>query len=526
MHRCFPLFLAAPPPRRGVLQRIRPPSSRYLSMTTLWCDNVVFGGTASSKEATTMQMGSVDIENDTIVGCHPGEKWLEAQARNPNGSHNLLLAGRSPTTTGTTAVLSPGLIDVHAHISALGRNWEGYETATKAAASGGITTIMGMPLNSIPPTTTLEAVDMERAQAAKEPLFVDVGLWGGVVPDNLHQIKALLESPYIFGLKAFLAPLPPAAGYQAVSPAQLMQAAKICGPTGKPILVHSELMAEEESIAASENSFAATAESSYQAHLRSRPAKWEQDAVRVVCEATRQRQGDGFVTCRMHVVHLSDARGCLPIIQACKEDESAVDDSSSSLLTVETCPHYLLLDESLVQDGDTRVKCFPPIRDAENRELLWDGLERGLINMVASDHSPCEPFMRNMESQDMKTAWGGLSGLQYQLQATWSDARKRNHTPIEMAKWWSEQPARLAGLSKYKGRIAVGNQADLCWWDANHTGSPNEYSREHHRWPGTTYFADNSNMCGRVLGTWVRGSLVYDGIRDEHHTPTGEILSC
>jgi allantoinase len=510
--------------QRDSLRRIRRPSFCSLSTkTTLWCGNVVFGETneaSSTSSKPRLQQGSIDIENGTIVGCHPGEEWSEAQARNPNGTQNL---------GSTRTVLAPGMIDVHTHISALGRNWEGYETATKAASAGGITTLMGMPLNSIPSTTTLEAVDLEREQAAKEPLFVDVGLWGGVVPENLHQIQELLKSPYIFGLKAFLAPLPPAAGYQGVSSLQLLQAAAICGPTGKPILVHSELMAEDESLQATEDSFAkAGALSSYAAHLRSRPANWEQDAVRVVCQATRQKlQGDKFVSCRMHIVHLSDARGCLPIIQACKQSEAVYGDSSlSSFLTVETCPHYLLLDDSLVQDGDTRVKCFPPIRDAENRELLWAGLESGLIDMVASDHSPCEPSMRNVPSQDMKTAWGGLSGLQYQLQATWTNAVERKYTPIDMAKWWSEKPALLIGLANRKGRIAVGHQADLCWWDPDHTGSPNEYSQEYHRWRGTTYFADNPDMRGRVLGTWVRGNLVYDGIQDEHNEPAGELLFC
>jgi allantoinase len=450
------------------------------------------------------------------VNCHPGEQWQDAHHRNPTHSENL---GDDEDT-----VLSPGLIDVHTHISALGRHWEGYETATKAAAAGGITTIMGMPLNSIPSTTTLEAVEQETEQAAREALYVDVGLWGGVVPHNLHSLPSLLESPYVFGLKAFLAPLPPAAGYDAVSPDQLWQAARICGPTRKPILVHSELMTYEESTKAVEEAYAAMgSSSSYVAHVRSRPSIWEQDGVRVVCQATQPDPSDPSLVCRMHIVHLSDARGCLPILRAHKERHSS---QGGSDITVETCPHYLLLDVSMIDDGDTRVKCFPPIRDSENRELLWNGLSEGLIDMVASDHSPCEDHLRMIGSKNMKLAWGGLAGLQYQLPATWTNAYDRGFTPVDLARWWSENPAKLIGLSKQKGRIAVGHNADLCWWDPNHKGPPTEYSQEYHRWKGSTVFADNPALRGRVLGTWVQGKHVYDGIADRHVQPAGKLLTC
>jgi len=476
---------------------------------TLWCQNIVFG---KSHVQSQLQQGSIDIDTTTgiIVNCHPGELWSEVQYRNPNDSMNL----------GDT-ILSPGMIDVHTHISALGRTWEGYETATKAAAAGGITTIMGMPLNSIPSTTTLEAVELEKEQAGKESLYVDVGLWGGVVPNNLSGLHSLLQSPYIFGIKAFLAPLPPAAGYEAVTPEQLLMAARICGPMGKPILVHSELMTLEESTSAVENAFAGHEDSSYVAHLNSRPAVWEQDAVRIVCKATRPDPTNPSVRCRMHIVHLSDAKGCLPIIQECRKGLSSPDD-----LIVETCPHYLLLDDSQIEDGDTRVKCFPPIRDFENREFLWRGLDEGWIDMVASDHSPCETDMRLMESRNMKNAWGGLSGLQYQLQATWTDAYERGFSPIDMTRWWSENPAKLIGLSSKKGRIGVGFHADLCWWDPKHIGPPNEYSKEYHRWKGTTIYADNPSLRGRVLGTWVKGTHVYDGTTDVHIEPAGRLLTC
>lgn len=479
-------------------------------------------------------MGSIDIgddgeENGKVLACHPNESLSQTRERRRRLSPS---SNTDVSDLGLDFVLSPGLIDVHTHISALGRNWEGYTTATKAAAAGGITTIMGMPLNSIPSTTTLEAVELEKGQASTHSeMFVDVGLWGGVVPENLESVdilKSLIDSPYIFGLKAFLAPLPPAAGYQAVTPAQLIEAARICGTRSlrkKPILVHSELMTEEESLQQADKAFEQVESDvqSYQGHLQSRSAKWEQDAVRVVCQAAE--------SCQMHVVHLSDARGCLPIIKEWKRNNSTL----SSSLTVETCPHYLLLDETKIHRGETRVKCFPPIRDRVNRKMLWEGLTKkdskgnSLIDMIASDHSPCEPYMRHMETGDFRTSWGGLSGLQYQIQATWtafceesqnSDEDNLHSSLLEMSRWWSSNPAKLAGVSSKKGVIAPGYYADLCWWDPLHKGAPNEYSREYHRWAGTTFFADNTSMRGRVLGTWLKGRKVYDGLEDEHKTET------
>ena len=467
-------------------------------------------------------MGSVDIDDQMgeIVACHPGESLAQAQTRR-RANDDSSSSSSTVRNLGAGSILSPGMIDVHTHVSQLGRDWEGYQTATLAASAGGITTIVGMPLNSLPPTTTLEALELEREAIAgtNSALYVDVGLWGGVVPDNLDTFEALLESPHVLGLKAFLAPLPPSAGYQAVSPKQLLQVARRCAAIGtdKPILVHSELMTQAECDENTKAAFANRSARSYAAHLESRPPQWEQEAVRVVCQAAEH--------CRMHVVHLSDARGCLPLIEQLKATYNKGGDNNhlTQRLTVETCPHYLMLDNTMIEDGDTRVKCFPPIRDVENRDLLWRGLKKGLVDMIASDHSPCEPSMRLIETGDFQSAWGGLSGLQYQLQATWTEAFARGCTPWQMAQWWSTKPAQLAGLAR-KGRIAPGFQADLCWWDPDFVGAPNSYSEEHHRWKGTTFFAENTTMRGRVLGTWVRGKLVYDGLRDAHKEPIGMLL--
>ena len=472
--------------------------------SVFWCGQIVF--------PEEILGGSIQVQQGKIVSCHKGQSSVQAeqQARE---------TGATFWNLGENTCLSPGLVDVHVHISALGgRDWEGYASATKAAAAGGITSIIGMPLNSLPPTTTPGSFCLEKKEAGKVPLYVDVGLWGGVVPGNCNpnDLNHLLEAG-VLGLKAFLSPLPPAAGYEAVSPDQLVEAAHICAQHSKPILVHSELMTDREVQKQVQDSYyySTTAagpqnnnNTSYQAHVNSRPPEWEQSAAEAVCDAASY--------CHMHVVHLSDA-GCLDIIRKTKADPQ-------KRLSVETCPHYLLLDSSLIKDGDTRLKCFPPIRDAVNREKLWSGLQEGLIDMVASDHSPCEPSLRCRDTGNMKEAWGGLTGLQYQLPATWTEAMKRQFTPLDMANWWSRRPCDLAGIASAKGTLEPGKQADFCWWNPTYEGAPDRYSREYHRWKGDTFYASNPSMRGRVLGTWVRGVQVYDGETDEHKDAVGRFL--
>jgi len=453
----------------------------------------------------------------------PGQSLLHAselvtRRRASNGSNRkkkapkLINLSSSSHGRADTTCLSPGLMDVHVHISALGGNdWEGYASATRAASAGGITTIVGMPLNSVPATTTPETVQWERDAAKAVDLYANVALWGGVVPGNCNEtdLNRLLESG-VAGLKAFLSPLPPAAGFESVSPEQLIQAAKICGKHNKPILVHAELMTEDELQQSTREAFARWGTNqSYKAHVQSRPAQWERDAVRAVCEAA--------AFCDMHIVHLSDATGCRDMIRETKQQKL-----HPYSLTVETCPHYLLFDSDRIRDGDTLMKCFPPIRDPANRERLWDGMRDGWIDLLASDHSPCEPSLRCTDSGDLQQAWAGLSGLQYQLQATWTEAQRRGYSPLDVARWWSHRPSALARLSQTKGSIQVGKHADLCWWD---TESLNGCSgREYHRWTGTTCYANDPNMRGQVLGTWVKGKQVYDGIRDKHLEPNGEFL--
>ncbi|KAL9187132.1 hypothetical protein ACHAXT_010852 [Thalassiosira profunda] len=466
------------------------------------------------------QSGAVCISSTgRIDAIHPSATLNEAKRLATK-------LNRPLTALGEDIALSPGLIDVHCHISELGRDWEGYRTATRAAAAGGITTLMGMPLNSLPATTTVEALEQEVEAACEVHLMADVGLWGGAVPSNtsceegLRELERLLDAG-VFGLKAFLAPLPKDAGYETVSPAQLEQAAEVCGRRNKPLLVHSELMTQEEQDTKADEAYDGMDDGSYEAHVASRPGQWERDAVEVVCNLTNR--------CHMHVVHLSDA-GCLDVIESTKRRLMNADADIRGNLTVETCPHYLLFDLESLPDADTHFKCFPPIREKANQMKLWnrglldtntDGFP--LIDMIASDHSPCTPEMRLMESENVRRAWGGLSGLQYQLQSSITALERYQQSTsrgvademiAQLAQWWSTAPSKLVpGLHSIKGSIAVGCQADLCAWDTTFLGEPNGYGTEHHRWRGGSVYAE-MELRGRVVETWLRGVKVYDGESD------------
>lgn len=493
---------------------------------TFWSPRVVFGGSDNMK--CTIDQGSivVNVQNGIIESCHPGESRDESRAK--RGTTTTFVDLSSSIKSSDSCCLSPGLIDVHTHISSLGRNWEGYTTATQAAAAGGITTIIGMPLNSLPPTCSVEVVEQELALAnqSSSELFIDVGLWGGVLPETVsslqtnnndnHPLSELLAHPHVLGLKAFLSPLPPGAGYQAVTREQLLRVSQLCGSFEKPILVHSELMTQEELEQSMQSAFPGdgSRDNSYDAHVKSRPVEWEQNAIQLVIDCTKY--------CDMHIVHLSDALGCLPLIKTAK--------SQNKKLTVETCPHYLLLDTHQIKDGDVRVKCFPPIREPEQREELWDGLSSGLIDMIASDHSPCEPSMRAQHS--IRTAWGGLTGLQYQLQATWTASKKvandKNSScfffdEADIARWWSINPAKLAGLHHDRGSIEPGKQADFVFWNPNYLDKPKNYTREYHRWKGDCYYS-TQELFGRVLSTWKSGIQVYDGINDKLLKSNGKYI--
>jgi len=374
-------------------------------------------------------------------------------------------------------ILLPGLVDTHVHVNEPGRTqWEGFATATRAAAAGGVTTLIDMPLNSLPPTTTAAALDLKRA-AARPSAHVDVGFWGGAVPGNLAGLADLHEAG-VFGFKAFLADsgVPE---FGLLDPAGLDMALAETARLGALLIVH----AEDPGVLAAAP---APAGRRYAGFLASRPAAAEDTAIaRLLAAAGRHRA-------RVHILHLASA-GALPLIAAARADGVRV--------TAETCPHYLSFCAEQVPDGATEFKCCPPIRDAANREGLWTGLADGLIGTVVSDHSPCPPGLKQRETGDFGAAWGGISSLQLGLPAVWTQARRRGHGLDDVVRWMATGPAALAGLAA-KGAIAPGCDADLVAFDdtAEFTVDP---ARLEHRHPVTPYAGQT--LTGVVRRTWLRG---------------------
>jgi allantoinase len=375
---------------------------------------------------------------------------------------------------GGTALL-PGLVDTHVHVNEPGRTeWEGFATATRAAAAGGVTTIVDMPLNSLPPTVSPEALRTKQ-EAAEGQIFVDVGFWGGAVPGNSDQLPGL-RAAGVFGFKAFLADsgvpeFPP------VSPAQLAEA---CRAVDAQFVVHAE---------DPDHLHAHTSSRSYAGFLASRPPDAERSAVATAIETARATGA------RMHILHLS-AADSLPLIDAARR--------AGVRVTAETCPHYLTLDSAAIPDGATEFKCCPPIRDAANADRLWAALAEGLITCVVSDHSPCTPELKKLGEGDFAAAWGGIASIQLGLPVMWTAARDRGHTLAEVADWMARRPADLVGLHG-KGRIAVGADADLVAFDPSATFVVDPLEL-HHRNPVTPYAG--RTLTGVVGTTWLRGRPV------------------
>ncbi|MDL4771844.1 allantoinase AllB [Actinomadura xylanilytica] len=395
------------------------------------------------------------------------------------------LAAAAEVDLGDVALL-PGLVDTHVHVNEPGRTeWEGFATATRAAAAGGVTTLIDMPLNSLPPTTTPSALAVKRA-AALGRCHVDVGFWGGAVPGNTAELRALHEAG-VFGFKCFTSdsgvpefpPLPPDG---------MRAAFREIAAFGGLVIVHAEDPAE----------LTAPGDGGYPAFLRSRPPSAERRAVERVV-ALAEETG-----VRAHILHLSAADCLEPLAEA---------RSRGVPVTAETCPHYLTLsagDVATAPAPATAYKCCPPIRDAANREELWRGLAGGVISCVVTDHSPCTPELKR---GDFATAWGGVSSLQLGLPAVWTAARARGHGLADVARWMAEGPAALAGLQG-KGRIAVGNDADLVAFAADETFAVDPAAL-HHRHPVTPYAG--RALTGAVRTTWLRGEIA-DG------TPSGSPL--
>jgi allantoinase len=385
-------------------------------------------------------------------------------------------------------VVMPGLVDTHVHINEPGRTeWEGFFTATRAAAAGGITTLVEMPLNSIPATTTVAAFRMKLAAAAGK-LSVDTGFWGGVVPGNAHELRGLWEAG-CFGFKCFLidSGVPE---FASVGEADLREALPILARIGAPLLAHCELPGQITEAAKHLPNNASRA--SYRTWLALRPRAAENDAIDFLL-----RLGAEFGA-GVHVVHLSSAEA-IPQIQESR--------AAGQRLTVETCPHYLTFASEEIPEHATQFKCAPPIRERENRERLWAGLRDGVIDMIATDHSPCPPEMKRRDSGDFLGAWGGIASLQLSLPAVWTEARHRGFSLAHLAQWLCEAPSRLAGLDQQKGAIAPGRDADLVVWnpDAGFTVDP---AQLHHRHKLTPYAG--RDLMGIVEATFLRGMKIYE----------------
>jgi allantoinase len=408
-------------------------------------------------------------------------------------------AGATLDDAGELAIL-PGIVDTHVHLNEPGRTeWEGFATATRAAALGGVTTLVDMPLNSIPPTTTREAFAAKRA-AARGQCAVDVGFWGGVVPGNSGELPGLV-SDGVRGFKCFLVDSGvPEFGW--VGEPELQEAMPILAGLGAPLLVHAEVAGP---IDYATKRLAGADPRRYATYLASRPETAEEQAIAMVtglCRATGART---------HIVHHS-AASALPLLAAAR--------AHGLPLTAETCPHYLHFTAEAIPDGATPFKCAPPIREAANREALWRALATGILDMVASDHSPCSPGLKAIEAGDFVAAWGGVAGLQLALSVIWTEAEARGHTLVDVARWMCAAPARLAGFTGKKGAIVAGADADLIVFDdaVATTVTP---ERVEHRHKVTPYAGET--LRGAVVRTYLRGQRIADGGR-VLASDTGELL--
>jgi allantoinase len=417
--------------------------------------------------------------------------------------HDVLAPDAAPSTLpvqdlGSLALMA-GMVDCHVHINDPGRSeWEGFATATRAAASGGVTTLVDMPLNSSPVTTSQAALDDKLRTALDEPLSVDVGFWGGVVPGNAEDLGDLSRGGAL-GAKAFLCH----SGiddFPASDEQTLRAAMAVLARHDLPLLVHAEL---ERTEALDRAALGALAPQDYRAWLDSRPASYEEAAVARTIALARA------TGCRAHIVHLS-AGSAVPMLRRAKEEGLPI--------TVETCPHYLVLTAEEVPPGATRFKCAPPIREATNRDLLWDGLRDGTIDFVVSDHSPCTPALKHPDDGDFLAAWGGIATLGLTLPIVWSEARRRGFGLADVARWLCEGPARFAGLER--GILRPGARADLVAWDpeAGWTCGPQDaqFRNKVSPWFGRT-------LTGRTVTTWRAGRTIWhDGA--PVGAPAGEAL--
>jgi len=410
-------------------------------------------------------------------------------------------------------VLMPGIVDTHVHVNEPGRSdWEGFETATRAAAAGGVTTLMDMPLNSIPPTTTPGGLEAKQ-RAAEGKCRVDVALCGGLVPGNAQELGRVFQG----GARAFKCFLAESGvdEFPHVTESDLAEGMRHLADIGAPLLVHAELPGplEEAALVASGASGSSGEPSPeearrYARYLASRPKRAEEEAVEMVFRLAAR-----FGT-RTHIVHLSAATA-LPLLRRARDAGLPV--------SAETCPHYLSFAAEEIPDGATSYKCAPPIREGKNRDSLWDALREGLLDQVVTDHSPAPPSLKCIGSGDFMRAWGGIASLQLGLPAVWSGARARGLSLSDLARWMCEGPARLVGLSDRKGSIRPGADADFVVWDPEGVWTI-EAARLEHRHKVTPY--EGRSLHGVVMATYLRGEKIYErGAHDPFaRTPLGNLI--
>jgi len=384
----------------------------------------------------------------------------------------------------------PGMVDAHVHVNEPGRTeWEGFATATRAAAAGGYTTLVDMPLNCLPETTTVPALEQKR-QAARTQSWIDYGFWGGVVADNQSHLRELSQVG-VLCFKCFLI-YPGIEGFTMVTRDQLEAAMPIVASTGLPLLVHAELAGPIDTARKELDNDPTTDWRKYATYLRSRPDAAELEAIALMIALSEKYD------CRVHIVHLSSARA-LTLLQDARE--------RGLKITVETCPHYLYASAEQIPDGATQFKCAPPIRSQQNQDQLWSALLNGTIDLIATDHSPCPPAMKCFESGSFLEAWGGISSLSLSLPLIWTRAKQRNIEIENVVSWMSSKPAELTGLSSRKGRIAASHDADLVVFDPDASYQVSE-QQLHYRHPVSPYLGET--LYGRVHMTFVRGQRVFD----------------
>ncbi len=398
-------------------------------------------------------------------------------------------------------MILPGIIDAHVHINEPGRtDWEGFETATKAAIAGGTTTVVDMPLNSSPVTTTKESFD-KKLVASQGKLYANCGFWGGVVPSNAADLTEILESG-VLGIKAFLTH----SGideFPNVTREDLEKAMPQIAAYNLPLLVHCELESPTPAIEQLKAN-----PRSYTAYLASRPKSWENEAIVMMIELCRR------YNCKTHIVHVSSGEALEKIANAKAEGLP---------LTAETCPQYLFFNAENIEDGDTRFKCAPPIREAANNEELWKALSNGVLDFITTDHSPAPSKIKEIDTGNFYKAWGGIAGLQFLLSSIWTKARERNIPLEKIIPMLTTKPAGLAGLDSYKGEISEGYDADLVVFDPDVSF---EVKQENilHKHKVTPYIGQS--LYGKVLQTYINGKLAFEG-ESIIHSPFGKtILGC